>query len=124
MKGKSLAIALLALAPLVASASDRKDAELALTEASTAVDSAGRADAAQYATTDFGTAQDMLTNAHVAFDSRNWTDSVIDSQNAKADANLAAARCRQKRAEATTAELERTVRSLREQVGITSGGQP
>lgn len=123
MNAKPLALALLAIAPMVAGAADRKDAELAMTEAATAVESAGRADAAQYANTEFATAQNMLTNAHAAYDDRHWTESIIDSENAKADANLAAARSRQHRAEATTAELERTVQTLRNQVGST-GGQP
>ena len=65
----------------------------------------------------------MYASARSAYDHRDWTESAFDADNAKADANLAAARSRQHRAEATTNELETTVRSLREQVGVT-GGQP
>jgi hypothetical protein len=111
------AITLILAMPLAAQATDRKDAELAMTEASSAVDAAERADAAKYATTDLNTAHDMMANAQAAYDHRAWLDSVFNSGDAKADANLAAARSRQHRAEATTAELETTVRSLREELG-------
>ena len=124
MKARPLFLAILfTLSPLVALAADRKDADLAITQAASAVEAAQRADAPQNAATDFGTAQQMLMDAHVAYDNRHWTDSIIDSENARVDANLAAARSRQARAEATTAELEQTVRSLREQMGVTPGGQ-
>jgi len=111
--------------PLVAFAADRKDAELAMTEANTAIESAERADAAQFAGADIGTAHAMIANAQNAYDHRDWTISIIDSENAKADADLAAARSRQLRAEEATAEVDRSVRSLREQLGISStGDQP
>lgn len=125
MNAKILALALLAAAPLAAGAADRKDAELAMTQAATAIQSAQQADASQYASADFGTAQDNLMAAHSAYDARHFEESIIDSENARADANLSAARSRQVRAEATTSELERTVRSLREQIGAPiTGGQP
>jgi hypothetical protein len=106
-----------------ANAADRKDAELAMTEAGTAVESAERADAAQFAATDLNDAHAMLAGAQAAYDHHKWLDSMFSSGNAKADANLAAARSRQHRAEAATAEMATTVRSLREQLGIT-GDQP
>jgi hypothetical protein len=112
------AIVILASSFTAANAADRKDAELAITEAGTSVQSAERADAAQYATTDLNDAHDMLASAQAAYDQHKWLDSVFSSGNAKADANLAAARARQHRAEAATAEIESTVRSLREQLGI------
>ena len=115
---------LLAL-PLAAFGADRKDAELAMTEAHTAIESAERADAAQFANADIGTARDMLAGAQNAYDHRDWTISIFDAENAKADADLAAARSRQMRAEEATAEVERSVRTLREQLGIDStGDQP
>jgi Cdc6-like AAA superfamily ATPase len=113
----ALTTALMA-SPLCAWAADRKDAELAMTEAGTAIEGAERADSAQYAPTEVNTAHDMLANAHSAYDHRDWLESVYDSGNAKADANLAAARSREHRAEATTTELETTLRSLREQLGV------
>lgn len=118
-----LITALLLSLPLGASAADRKDAELALVEAGSSVEAAERADAAQYASAELNTARDMIANAQAAYDHRAWTESFFDSDSAKADANLAAARSRQHRAEATTAQLETTVRSLREQLGA-AGGQP
>ena len=123
MRTKLIAAALVLLLPLTAAATDRKDAELALAEAGASVEAAERADAAQYAAAELNTANQMLTNAHAAYDHRAWTDSFLDSDSAKADANLAAARSRQHRAEMATAELETTVRSLREQLGV-AGGQP
>jgi uncharacterized protein YqfA (UPF0365 family) len=113
----------LALPFTAANATDSKDAELAMTEAGTTVESAERADAAQYAATDLNDAHDMLSSAQAAYDHHKWLDSVFSSGNAKADANLATARARQHRAEAATAEIEITVRSLREQLGV-AGEQP
>jgi len=113
------ALLILALPFTAANAVDRKDAELAITEASASVEAAERADAAQYATSDLNNAHDMLGSAQAAYDHHKWLDSVFNSANAKADANLAAARARQHRAEAATAEIDASVRSLREQLGIT-----
>jgi len=123
MNAKFAAAALALALPLGAGAIDRKDAELALAEAGTSIEAAERADAAQYAATELDTAHDMYANAQAAYEHRAWTDSVFDSDNAKADANLASARSRQHRAEATTNELEATVRSLRDELG-TTGGAP
>jgi hypothetical protein len=109
--------------PLAAGATDRKDADLALAEAGASVEAAARADAGQYAPDELNRARDMLVNAQAAYDHRAWTDSFLSSDSAKADANLAAARSRQHRAETTTAELETTLRSLRDQLGA-AGGQP
>jgi Domain of unknown function (DUF4398) len=117
------AVLILALPFSAANATDRKDAELAMTEAGTAVESAERADAMQYAAVDMTDAHNMLASAQAAYDHHKWLDSLFDSGNAKADANLAAERARQHRAEAATTEIESSVRSLREQLGIT-GEQP
>jgi len=125
MSTRTFAAALLLSLPLVSFATDRRDAELAMTEANAAVESAERADAAQFAGADIGTAHDMLASAQNAYDHRDWTISIFDAENAKADADLAAARSRQLRAEEATAEVERSVRTLREQLGISStGDQP
>jgi hypothetical protein len=123
MNAKMLVGLLVAALPLAAHALDRKDAELAMTEAGTAVESAERADAAQYDAVDLDTSHDMLANARAAYDRRHWTESVLNAENAKVDADLAAARSRQHRAEQATAQVEATVRSLREQLGI-SGDLP
>ncbi len=123
MKGKLLTGALILALPIAASAMDRKDADLALAEAGASIESAERADAAQYATAELNTAHDMYASAQAAYDHRDWMESAFSADDAKADANLAAARSRQHRAEATTHELETTVSSLRDQVGV-AGGQP
>jgi hypothetical protein len=118
-----LAAAMVLALPFTAHAMDRKDADLALAEAGASIEAAERADAAQYAPTELNTAHDMYASAQSAYDHRNWTDSAFAADNSKADANLASARSREHRAEATTNELERTVRSLREQMGL-PGEQP
>ena len=109
--------------PLAVHAADRKDAQLAMTQADTAITSAEHADAAINAPTTLKTARDMFATAQTSFDHRRWQDSVFNAENATADANLATAQSRQHRAEAATAEIETTVRSMREQLGIT-GDQP
>jgi uncharacterized protein YqfA (UPF0365 family) len=123
MKRKLIAAALVLMLPMSIYAMDRKDADLALAEAGSSIESAERGDAAQYAPTDLNTAHDMYATAQAAYDHHDWTESAFSADNAKADANLASARSREHRAEATTNELETTLRSLREQVGM-SGGQP
>jgi hypothetical protein len=123
MKRKLIAAAMIIALPFTAYGLDRKDADLALAEAGASIDAAEHADAAQYAPTDLNTAHDMFAGAQAAYDHRNWTESAFAADNSKADANLAAARSREHRAEATTNELEQIVRSLREQMGV-SGGQP
>lgn len=123
MKRNLVAAALLVALPLAAFGMDRKDADLAMAEAGASIHAAESADAAEYAPTDLNTAHDMFASAQAAYDHRNWTDAAFAADNSRADANLAAARSREHRAEATTNELEQTVRSLREQVGA-SGGQP
>jgi hypothetical protein len=115
---------LLAAAPVVVHALDREDADLAITQAGTAIQSAERADSAQYAAPDLATAHDMLNDAQAAYDHRHWTDSVFAAENAKADADLATAHSRQHRAEQATAEVERSVQTLREQLGLDEGDQP
>jgi hypothetical protein len=113
----SLALAL----PMAAHALDRDDAELAMTQAVTAVQSAERADAASFAPPDLATAHDMLSHAQLAYDGHHWTESVFAAENARADADLAAARSREHRAEQATAEVERSVQALRDQLGVTTG---
>ena len=123
MKRKLIAAALIFALPMSIYAMDRKDADLALAEAGASIEAAERGDAAQYAQTELDTAHAMYASAQAAYDHRDWTESAFSADDAKADANLAAARSREHRAESTTKELETTVRSLREQVGL-SGGQP
>ena len=96
---------------------DSSDADLALAQAERAVQAAERDDAARYAPADLATARALLLAARDAYDDREWTDSVLDAERAQADGDLAAARSRQFRAEAATAEIERSVEALRTEMG-------
>jgi hypothetical protein len=100
---------------------DRDTATLELTQAVTAVQTAERDDAARYAPADLDEAHAMLDSAQSAADARNWTDVAIYSERAKVTGDLASSRSRQHRAEAATAEIERSVDSLQHQLG---GGAP
>jgi hypothetical protein len=116
-----LALALTVLLPGVALASNKRDAELALTEARSAVEAAERAGAEEHAAVDLRVAHEHLAQAGGEYDSRDWTDSVMASEKSKADASLAESRSRQHRAEATTAEVDATVRRLRQELGMQGG---
>lgn len=118
------ALGCMTLLPLAACAFDRGDAELAVTQAQTAIESAERNDAAQFAPPDLGAAQSMLAAAHAAYDRRSWIDAVFASENARVDAGLALARSRQHRAEQATAQVERSVDTLRGQLGKPAEGPP
>ena len=112
--------ALLLLAALLcgsAFAADRQEAEIALAQAETAVQSAVSADAASAAPINMRAAEDNLASARGAMERRNWTDSAMSSEKAKADADLAAARSREQRATAATAEIEASVTTLRRELG-------
>jgi hypothetical protein len=105
-----------------ASAADRRDAELELSQALTAVQTAEREDGARYAPADLNEAQAMLATAQRAFDVRAWTDTAIYAERAKVSGDLTVARSRQHRAEVATAEIERSVDALR--VRLPNGGTP
>ena len=109
-------IAMLAVSG-VATAVDRDTAQLEFTQAVTAVQTAERDDAARYAPADLDEAHAMLDSAQTAVDGRNWTDVAIYAERAKVAGDLASARSRQHRAESATAEIERSVDSLRQQIG-------
>ncbi len=98
-------------------AADRQEAEIALAQAETAVQAAVSADAATAAPIDLRSAEDNLVAARGAIERRNWTDSAMNAEKAKADADLAAARSREKRASAATAEIQASVDTLRRELG-------
>ena len=100
-----------------AAAVDHDTAQLELTQAVTAVQSAERDDAARYAPADLDEAHAMLDSATRAADRRNWDDAALYAERAKVTGDLASSRSRQQRAEAATAEIERSVDSLRRQLG-------
>ena len=106
-----------------AMAADRGDAELELAQAENAVQSAERDDAARYAPGDLNEAHAMLLTAHDAYDSRAWNDSARYAERAKLSGVLAGARSRQQRADIATTEIERSVSTLRAQLGL-PGGTP
>ncbi len=113
--------ALLAL-PLSAFAG-RSEAELELTSARANVAAAERAEAATHATQELRQARDLLAQAEGSFKDRDWNDAELEAQRAKADARLAEALSRQRMAEATLAEMERTLNTLREEISQ-AGGRP
>ncbi|HEY0178855.1 MAG TPA: DUF4398 domain-containing protein [Dokdonella sp.] len=105
-----------------AAAIERGDAQIELAQATAAVQTAERDDAARYSPADLDEAHAMLVNAQQAADTSAWRNVAIYAERAKVDGELASARARQHRAEAATAEIERSVDTLRAQLG--RGGAP
>ena len=104
---------ILAAACGLVQAIDRDDAQVELAQATTAVQAAERDDAARHAPADLDEAHAMLGTALRAADARAWTDVAIYAERAKVSGDLASARSRQRRAEAATAEIRRSVEALR-----------
>ncbi len=97
-------------------AADRDAANIFFAQAQTAVQAAEAADAATYAAVELHSAQSNLAAASGALDRRQWELGAMSSEKAVADANLAAARAREKRATAATAEIEASVETLRREI--------
>jgi hypothetical protein len=116
-----LFVAALAMGCGLAHAVDRDDAQMELAQATTAVQTAERDDAARYAPADFDEARAMLDTAQRAADSHEWTDVAIYAERAKVTGDLASARSRQHRAEAATAELQRSLDALHGE--LSAGGE-
>lgn len=121
MKAKALILMAALALPGLALAANRHDAELAMTAAASALQAAERAGAAEYAVNDLTTARAGMARAEGLANSRDWTDSMLASEKTRADANLAEARSRQARTEATTQEVEDAVRTLRIELGRAGG---
>lgn len=113
---RGIALALLLSTPLLASAG-RKEADLAMTQARGAVAAAERSGAPQAAPIEMKIARDALTLASNHYDGRDWRDVERWAERAQHDALLAEARARQSRAEALTAEIEATIRTLQLEIG-------
>lgn len=113
-------LAALLACPLTAVASKKDDAEIALTEARSAVQAAERAGAPEQVPVEMKTARDSLDLAEQELDDREWYDARVYAERAVYDSRLAEARARQLRAEALTAEIEASVHSL--QAEIAAGG--
>ena len=116
-----LFVAALTMACGLAHAVDRDDAQMELAQATTAVQTAERDDAARYAPAYFDEARAMLDTAQRAADSHEWTDVAIYAEHAKVTGDLASARSRQHRAEAATAELQRSLDALHGE--LSAGGE-
>ena len=97
-------------------ASDRDKANIIFAQAQTAVEAAEATDAATYAAVEMHSAQTNLAAASGAMDRRKWNASAMSSEKARADADLATARSREKRATAATAEIEASVETLRREL--------
>lgn len=100
----------------------KNEAELALTQARSAVAAAERAGGLQVAAQDYNTARDMLARAQGSFDSRDWDDAELESHRARADARVAEARARQSKAEAAAREIQAAIDTLRAEIARQSGG--
>jgi hypothetical protein len=114
-----LAIAMALSGPALAG---RQDAELALTQARSAVAAAERAGAVQKVPHDFHTARDTLAQAEGSFIEREWDDAELESHRARADARVAEARARQAKAEAAAAEIEAAIATLHAEIARHRGG--
>ncbi|MBA8885216.1 DUF4398 domain-containing protein [Dokdonella fugitiva] len=97
----------------IAMAVDRDDAQLELAQAATAVQAAERDDAMRHAPADLDEAHATLAAAERAVDAREWEEAAWFAERAKVCGDLASARSRQRRAEAATDELQRSVDALR-----------
>ena len=121
MRIQALILSVALALPGIAIAANRHEAELAMTAARSAVDAAERAGAAQYASDDLNNVRAGMAHAQGLASDRDWTDSMLASEKAGADAHLAESRSRQARAEATTAEVEAAVRTLRAELDRAGG---
>ena len=119
-----LALALLAGLPAGAAALDRADADVAMTRAGSAIESAEHADAARLAAADIGHAHANIERARAAYAGGRWAEAFIAADHAKLDADLAGARSRRHRAEEATARVEESVDALRDRLGMPRQAQP
>jgi hypothetical protein len=122
MKTTVLGLALVLAVPALAHAG-RQEAELALTQARSAVASAERAGATAEAPLEFNASRDTLAQAESSYEDRDWTDAELESHRARADARVAEARSRQHKAERATAEIQAAVDTLRAEIAR-HGGTP
>ena len=100
----------------------KQSAELALTQARSAVAAAERAGAVNEVPQDFSTARDSLAQAQGSYEDREWDDSELESHRARADARVAEARSRQTKAERAMIEIEAAIDTLRAEIARQTGG--
>jgi predicted nucleic acid-binding Zn-ribbon protein len=97
-----------------ASNETRPERELVLAEAG--IDQARQAGAAQHGSAELGAAQDKLNQARVAAERDEMPTARRLAQQAALDAELAAAKARNRKAEISVQELNDTIEALREEI--------
>jgi hypothetical protein len=121
MKSRVAILLLGACCCSAAFASDRDAANIVYAQASTAVQAAEAADAAVDAPIALNDARAHLAAANGALDRRNWDSAAMSAEKARADADLALARAREKRASAALTEIEASVETLRRELERAGG---
>jgi hypothetical protein len=81
-----------------------------------AVTDAVSAGAADYAAVDLSHAQDELANANTAMGAQDYDRARRLAEAAEADANLAATRARSMKAQRAVAEVQESIRALRDEI--------
>ena len=119
MKRHAFCFALLAF-PALAFAG-RQEADVALTQARSAVAAAERAGSVTAAPDHTRMAREQLARAEGSFERRRWDEAERESQRALADSRVAEARSRQVKAESATAEIEAAVNTLRAELNRQGG---
>ena len=110
--------ALLVSAPALA---DRADASTAIAEARAVMREAANDGADRYAAIELKAARDNLSKAQVDLDNRRWDAAEMAAVRALRDAELADARTRAARAEASLAELQAAVDTLKSELNRMGG---
>jgi hypothetical protein len=88
----------------------------------TAVADAESAGAAEYASVDLRAAQDKLAEANVAMGARDYERAKRLAEESEADANVAAVRARSAKAQRAVAEVQESIRVLREELARAGRG--
>ncbi len=117
----TLLLPLLLAVALPAHANNRATANEAIIRAETALSSAERSGAGEHAAGHMTQARDALREARVAFERRRWDEVVRLTSRVQADVELAESISRSSRAERNAAALQRTVNSLRDELGYEGG---
>jgi len=100
---------------------DRSAATVAIAEARASIRAAERGDASRYAAIELKSARDNLSKSQVDADNRRWDEAEYAARRALRDAELADAKTRASRAEASLAELQAAVGTLKEELGRMGG---
>ena len=109
-------IALLAALSLAGCASTPAPREQ-LAFANAAVSDASRAGGAEYASPEMRSAQDKLDRANQAMARNDYDHARVLAEEAEVDAKLAGARARSVKAQRAAAEVQDSIRAMREEIG-------